>query len=85
MSKQELTKKAVASLVMIGGVTDRLRRDTDLQRQYVDLAREEGASWRMIGNALGVTAQAAWQRFSGLERDSEIQDQVRLPFSCDET
>jgi hypothetical protein len=33
--------------------------------QTVQRAREGGHSWTEIGNALGVTKQTAWQRFSG--------------------
>jgi hypothetical protein len=32
---------------------------------YVDLLRSRGISWTRIGEALGVTKQAAWERFSG--------------------
>jgi hypothetical protein len=41
-----------------------LRRALDaLQQELVGLARDEGASWSQIGAALGVTTQAAHQRF----------------------
>jgi uncharacterized NAD(P)/FAD-binding protein YdhS len=33
--------------------------------QTVRQARDAGHSWREIGDALGVTKQTAWQRFSG--------------------
>ncbi len=33
--------------------------------QTVGQAREAGQSWTEIGKALGVTKQAAWERFSG--------------------
>jgi hypothetical protein len=33
--------------------------------QTVGKAREAGHSWTEIGDALGVTKQTAWQRFSG--------------------
>jgi len=33
--------------------------------QTVAEAREAGHSWQEIGDALGVTKQTAWQRFSG--------------------
>jgi hypothetical protein len=33
--------------------------------QTVAGAREAGHSWTEIGDALGVTKQTAWQRFSG--------------------
>lgn len=32
-------------------------------RDWVDLLRERGRSWTEIGAALGVTRQAAWERF----------------------
>ena len=44
------------------------RAATALQKvmwQTVAGAREAGHSWAEIGDALGVTKQTAWQRFSG--------------------
>ena len=35
-----------------------------LQRHLVYQAREGGESWTEIGEALGVSRQAAWERFS---------------------
>ena len=32
---------------------------------YVDVLRTRGVSWTRIGAALGVSKQAAWERFSG--------------------
>ena len=32
---------------------------------YVDVLRGRGISWTRIGAALGVSKQAAWERFSG--------------------
>lgn len=32
---------------------------------YVAILRERGLSWTRIGEALGVSKQAAWERFSG--------------------
>jgi ClpX C4-type zinc finger len=34
-------------------------------RDYVDVLRGRGISWTRIGEALGVSKQAAWERFSG--------------------
>lgn len=33
--------------------------------EYVDILRTRGISWTRIGAALGVSKQAAWERFSG--------------------
>jgi hypothetical protein len=33
--------------------------------EYVDVLRARGISWTRIGAALGVSKQAAWERFSG--------------------
>ena len=47
---------------------DAVRRGADYWTQVllraVTLARQQGASWQQIGKALGVSAQAAHQRFS---------------------
>jgi hypothetical protein len=32
---------------------------------HVDILRAQGVSWTRIGEALGVSKQAAWERFSG--------------------
>ena len=35
-----------------------------LQRHLVSQARETGRTWTEIGESLGISRQAAWQRFS---------------------
>lgn len=35
----------------------------DMLQEHVDLLRERGVSWSRIGEALGVSRQAAWERF----------------------
>src|SRR5579862_6347615 len=35
--------------------------------QYVRKARELGATWAAVGQALGIARQSAWERFSGEE------------------
>jgi len=34
-----------------------------LLRDLVKVAREQGATWKQIGEYTGVSAQAAWQRY----------------------
>lgn len=36
-------------------------------RRHVAALRERGVSWARIGDALGMTRQSAWERFSGQE------------------
>jgi hypothetical protein len=36
----------------------------DVLQEHVDLLRKRGVSWAEIGDALGVSRQAAWERFS---------------------
>jgi hypothetical protein len=43
---------------------DLARAVDKLQRDLVRRAREAGRSWTEIGEALGVSRQSAWQRFS---------------------
>jgi len=52
----------LASLTRIQAVVSQV--DTALHH-HVGLLRGRGVSWTRIGEALGVTKQAAWDRFSG--------------------
>ena len=36
----------------------------DVLREQVDLLRSRGVSWARIGDALGISRQAAWERFA---------------------
>jgi hypothetical protein len=36
-----------------------------VMHEYVEILRGRGVSWTRIGAALGVSKQAAWERFSG--------------------
>ena len=42
-------------------------------------ARTLGMTWSEIAEALGVSTQGAWQRYSNHERDSEVPPQDMLP------
>lgn len=74
-----ITEAGVKALTYIGGIADRAKKDQANLVDWVAKAREEGCSWRMIGVALGTTTQAAWDRFSGHQRDSEVPTQAQLP------
>lgn len=37
----------------------------DVLPALVEAARSQGATWQQIGDALGTTREAAWQRFAG--------------------
>lgn len=43
----------------------------DFLGEWVAMARGRKLSWAEIGNALGVTRQAAWQRFSHMAPDTK--------------
>jgi ATP-dependent Clp protease ATP-binding subunit ClpX len=36
----------------------------DVLQEHVDILRRRGVSWERIGEAMGVSRQAAWERFS---------------------
>ena len=43
---------------------------------WVARAREAGASWQGIADALGVTKQAAWERYQKQEADKRAESVV---------
>ncbi|HKI73631.1 MAG TPA: ClpX C4-type zinc finger protein [Pseudomonadales bacterium] len=51
----------------LGGI-ERLHGDINVQQQMtIDVLRSRKVSWAEIGNALGITRQAAWQRFGAAD------------------
>ena len=50
----------LASIPKVTAVQDQV---SDFLRRWVQLARERGHTWADIGGILGVSRQAAWQRF----------------------
>ena len=46
------------------GLAESMRGVQRLVPDVVDLAREQRYTWAEIGNALGITRQSAWERFS---------------------
>jgi hypothetical protein len=55
----------LADLRAIAEAAERARRDVALLTERVALARARGRSWNRIAAALGVSRQAARQRFAG--------------------
>ncbi len=55
----------LADLRAITETAERARRDEALLTERVALARAHGRSWNQIAAALGVSTQAARQRFGG--------------------
>ncbi len=51
-------------LKLIAGIREGSRSLERWQRKAVKAARKQGVSWEEIGHALGVSRQAAWERFS---------------------
>lgn len=67
MDESGPTSAAIRSLTFIGRLQDQVR-DIELALvEHVKCAREQGASWRMIGVALGTSTQAAWERYRPLD------------------
>lgn len=54
----------ISDLRAIAGAADALRADEARLRELVELARGHGRSWNRIAIALGVSRQAARQRFA---------------------
>ena len=51
----------LATLAPSEAAVDEVR---DVLQEHVDMLRERGVSWARIGEALGISRQAAWERFS---------------------
>jgi len=59
------------SIVLVRTANRDLKMAEVMLRRQVDVARRAGHSWAAIGLALGVTRQAAQQRFGGDENADE--------------
>lgn len=57
LSDEDLLTRLQPSMAAVDEVRDVLQ-------QHVDLLRRRGTSWGVIGEALGMSRQAAWERFS---------------------
>ena len=59
--------EAMSNTELLGQLPRILRTADQVDRfatEWVSLIRDRGESWTAIGQALGVTRQAAWERFS---------------------
>ena len=70
MTRNSVNETGYQALVVLGGLHDKQIRQDLLVVGEVVRARINGASWRMIGLALGVSAQAAYQRFCDADKAS---------------
>ena len=62
---ETLSDDALLETLRPAAVTVRTVEET--LKQHVQQLRGRGVTWTQIGEALGVTRQAAWERFSGEE------------------
>lgn len=59
--------KTLAELLKVREATERdYREGQDRMADLVIRARREGATWQEIGDALNMTRQSAWERYSAL-------------------
>lgn len=78
MDTQGPTLACIRTLTRIGKGTDKIALIERQVRSDVEFAREQGASWRMIAVALGVTTQSAWERYRPSEGARPIAGQGSL-------
>jgi DNA-directed RNA polymerase specialized sigma24 family protein len=57
LSDEELLATLPAAAAAVSDASEKVR-------EHVDMLRLRGVSWERIASALGVTRQAAWERFS---------------------
>jgi hypothetical protein len=60
-----LTQGAVDPLLLLVVLADASVSVEDKTQDLVSFCRQAGKSWTQIGQALGMTKQSAWERFSG--------------------
>lgn len=72
--------ETITTLTYIGALSDQREQIDIAIVEHVRYARIQGASWRMIGVALGTSTQAAWERYNpGNQHKSHAMDDPRLP------
>ena len=83
MDTEKLDQDAIWHLTYLGTLTDHIRSLEDSRARSVAQARDHGASWRMIGVALGTSTQAAWQRYNPHTPVAESTDTLPGDWSDD--
>jgi hypothetical protein len=71
-------------LIQLRGLRAATRQLDVWQREAIARARQCGASWAEIGDALGVTKQAAWSLYNADVRDALEAARSRSPLSDEE-
>lgn len=61
------TEGSVDPLVLLVVLANGVANVEDKVREVVTFCRTQGKTWTQIGQAFGMTKQAAWERFSGEE------------------
>lgn len=84
MSPADLSEDAIHYLTLIGVLDDKIQNDERQKVRYIHLARAHGASWRMLGAALGTSGQAAWERYRPAEAPRPKPGQGALPLDTDD-
>jgi len=64
---REAATAAKHPLIVAKAISAAARISDEELRKVVPVLRRRGCSWTQIGAALGITKQAAWERFSGEE------------------
>lgn len=67
LADADLAADSTDPLVVLVGLAFAGARLEDKLTEVVRLSRTRGKSWTQIGEALGMTKQSAWSRFSGEE------------------
>jgi hypothetical protein len=60
-----ITEGLVDPLVLLVALADGATKVEDKVQDLVAYCRSHGKSWTQIGQALGITKQSAWEKFSG--------------------
>lgn len=70
---------AIPALTRLGALSDKRDAIDDAMFEEVGYARSMGASWRMIGVAVGTSTQAAWERYRPNRLELSHPEEQQLP------